>query len=358
MTEKEALISLAAFVPFGPVRIKLLVEYFGSARGAWGASGAQLKEIGLSSNLVGELENFKKKFNYSSYSARLRKYEIEVITQKDKDYPKLLIQIDSAPTVLYVRGQLKPVDSVAIAIVGSRKATSYGREVAYKISTELADYGVTIVSGLALGVDGIAHQAAIDAGGRTLAVLGNGLDTIYPFAHNELARQILKNGALISEYPLGYPALPHNFPQRNRIVSGISLGVVVIEGTEKSGTLLTASHAAGQGREVFAVPGPINSPNSGAPNILLRNGAKLVTGAKDILEELDLGVRVQGIGNKEILPENANEVKILEIVTAEAVDIDTIVRISGMQTPVVLSTLTSMELKGIVRNTGGVYTKI
>lgn len=358
MKEREALISLAAFVPFGPVRIKLLHEYFGSYKKVWDTKPAKLRELGLSEKLVGEFVQFKKDFEFSVYSKKLEKFGIIALTQGDKNYPERLREIDGAPTVLYVRGELKPVDSVSIAIVGSRKITSYGREIAYKIATDLADAGVTIISGLALGIDGVAHQAAVDASSRTLAVLGNGLDTIYPPTHRELARAILKNGALISEYPLGYPALPHNFPQRNRIVSGMSLGVVVIEGTEKSGTLLTASHAASQGREVFAVPGPITSPNSGAPNILLRNGAKLVTSAKDILDELDLRRRAKGIEHREILPADKNEERILAIIELEGLDIDTIVRISGMPTSVILSTLTSMELKGIVKNTGGIYIKV
>lgn len=358
MTEREAVISLAAFVPFGPVRIKLLREYFGSYRKVWAASPAKLRELGLSEKLVGEFFSFKNGFALSSYFTRLTKIGVDVIVQSDKNYPERLKEIDNSPTLIYVKGALKPADSVAVAVVGARKITSYGKEVAYKIASELAAQGVTIVSGLALGVDAVAHQAALDVGGRTLAVLGNGLDIVYPPTHRELARQVIKNGALVSEYPLGQEAMPFNFPQRNRIVSGLSLGVVVIEGTEKSGTLLTASHAASQGREVFAVPGPINSPNSGAPNILLRNGAKLATSAKDILEELKIGVRVQGAANREILPENKEEVEVLKLLEREGLDIDTIVRMSGMPTSEVLSTLTSMELKGIVRNTGGIYIKV
>ncbi len=359
MKEREALISLAAFVPFGPVRIKLLIEYFGSATKAYSVSSKKLREIGLGEKLVSEFDKHRRSFKYEEYAAKLDKYSIRVITQKDDQYPKLLLEIENAPTVLYVRGELKQADSVAIAVVGSRKVTSYGKEVAYKIASELAASGITVVSGLALGVDSIAHQAALDVGGRTIAVLGNGLDTVYPPTHRVLAQKIVKNGALISEYPLGYPAMPYNFPQRNRIVSGISLGVVVIEGTEKSGTLLTASHAAAQGREVFAVPGPITSPNAGAPNILLRNGAKLVTSAKDILEELDLGTRHLAIGNREILPETKEEIELFAILEIEPLHVDEITRRLGKDTGVVLSTITTMELKGMIKNIGnGVYGRI
>lgn len=358
MTEKEALVALSAFVPFGPVRIKLLREYFGSYRKVWGATPDKLGELGLGQNLVGEFLEFRESFDFYSYFAQVSKFGLKVITPDDKSYPKLLKEIDNSPIIIYVKGELKPADEVAIAIVGSRRVTSYGKEIASKISSELASSGVTIVSGLALGVDAVAHEAALDVGGRTLAVLGNGLDSVYPSTHRALAQNIVKNGALISEYPLGYPALPHNFPQRNRIVSGLSLGVVVIEGTEKSGTLLTASHAAQQGREVFAVPGPVTSPNSGAPHILLRQGAKLVTSARDILEELDLEHRTKNIEHREILPESKEEMEILKLLELEGLDIDSIVRISGIETPVVLATLTSMELKGIVRNSGGVYSKL
>lgn len=359
MTEREALISLAAFVPFGPVRIKLLHEYFGSYKKVWGANAAKLRELGLGEKLTGEFVGFKNDFDFPTYSQKLTKYGLTVLTQDDKSYPPLLKEIENAPTVLYVRGELKPADSVSIAIVGSRKITSYGREIAYKIATDLADAGVTIISGLALGVDAVAHQAAIDAGGRTLGVLGNGLDIIYPPANRNLGLDVIKNGALISEYPLGTEAMPFYFPQRNRIVSGMSLGVVVIEGTEKSGTLLTASHAAAQGREVFAVPGPITSPNSGAPNILLRNGAKLVTSAKDILEELKVGTRQLAIGNREIFPENADEIELFAILEVEPLHVDEITRRLNKDTGTVLSTITTMELKGMIKNVGnGVYGRI
>lgn len=358
MTEKEALIALAVFVPFGPARIKLFLEYFGSARETWKAETIRFKEIGVSDKLVSEFSEFRNHFDFSSYFAKLSKIGVSVATVTDKNYPEKLKQTDDAPIVLYIKGELKNVDELSIAIVGSRKVTSYGREVAEKISSELAAAGVTIISGLALGVDGVAHRAALEVGGRTIAILGNGLDQIYPPSHRELAQKITEHGALISEYPLGHSALPMNFPYRNRIISGMSLGVVVIEGTEKSGTLLTASHAARQGREVFAVPGPITSPNAAAPNLLIKQGAKVVTNVNDILEELDIKHQTSSIKHRELLPETEEERLIFQLIEIEPLHVDEIIRRVELDGGLVLSTLTTMELKGIVKNIGGnVYKK-
>lgn len=359
MTQKEALVAISCFVPFGPARIKLLVEFFGSATKVWKASQAKLTELGLRGKLASEFVAFREKFDTGLYFKKMEKLGVQALTIDDKSYPERLKEISGAPSVIYVKGEIEPQDEIAIAIVGSRKITSYGREMAAKISQELAANNVTIISGLALGVDAIAHQAALDSGGRTIAVLGNGLDTVYPPSHRQLAVAITQKGALVSEYPLGYPALPHNFPQRNRIISGLSLGVVVIEGTGKSGTLLTASHAANQGREVFAVPGQVTSPNSEAPHILIRQGAKLVTGAQDILEELEIGYRVQGAGNRQVLPETEDEKILFNLLEAGPLHIDEIVRQVEGDAGTVLATLTTMELKGMVKNIGsGVYQRI
>ncbi|MCX6705406.1 MAG: DNA-processing protein DprA, partial [Candidatus Woesebacteria bacterium] len=243
--------------------------------------------------------------------------------------------------------------------VGTRKVTSYGREVTQKFSSELASFGITIISGLAYGVDTVAHKACLSVHGKTVAVLGNGLDTIYPFENTALALEIIKaGGAIISEYPLGYPALPVNFAIRNRIVSGLSDAVIVIEGAEKSGTLLTASHAAEQGKTVFAVPGQITSPLSAAPLFLLKNGAKIATETKDILDELDMQVKVDKEKIKNIVPDSPQEEKILEILENEALHLDELVRISGGKTPEISARLTIMEMKGMVRNMGkGIYRK-
>lgn len=353
MTEKEALIALSSFVPFGSARIGLFREYFGSARAAWSAPVKKFAEIGLSEKLVFEFRNFRDKFDVDSYFARLKKYGVQVLVAADREYPNRLAEISDPPVVLYLKGELLKEDSVCVAIVGSRKVTSYGRNVAERLSSGLADAGVTVVSGLALGVDGIAHKATLEGGGRTVAVIGSGLDDIYPPAHRWLAQKIIKSGAVISEYPLSYPALPINFPHRNRIISGMSLGVVVIEGTDKSGTLLTAAHAASQGRDVFAVPGPITSPTSAAPNLLIKQGAKMVTDVRDILEELDIRRRTQGVAHREIFPESDEESIILGILENEPLHIDDVVRRSEKEPGFVISTLTTMELKGLVKALGG-----
>jgi DNA processing protein len=238
--------------------------------------------------------------------------------------------------------------------------TSYGREVTEKFAYELANFGVTIVSGLARGVDTIAHKAALSAGGRTVAVLGNGLDTTYPPENEILAREIIKKGgAVVSEYPLGYPAIPVNFANRNRIVSGLSRAVIVIEGAEKSGTLLTASHAAEQGRTVFAVPGAITSPMSAAPLFLLKNGARIATNSNDVLEELNMQVRVDREKIENILPTGEEEKNLLEILKNEPMHLDELVRITEYSTSEISARLTIMEMKGMVKSLGkGIYKKI
>lgn len=293
MTESEYLTATYAFNYFGPAKINLLLSYFKSAGKIWLAETRELIEIGIGEARALEFDQFRKNFDIKDYFSRLKKLKINVVTILDKNYPENLKDLDGAPSVLYFKGKLKSSDINSIAVVGSRKMTSYGREIAEKFSAELASFGITIISGLARGIDTAAHKGALSVGGRTVAVLGNGLDSVYPLENTKLAEGIIENGgAIFSEYPLGYPALPVNFAVRNRIVSGMSAAVVVIEGAEKSGTLLTANHAAEQGKTVFAVPGPVTSPMSAAPHYLLKNGACLATNTRDILEELDLQVKV------------------------------------------------------------------
>ena len=231
--------------------------------------------------------------------------------------------------------------------------TAYGAEVTTKIAGELAAFDIAIVSGLARGVDTAAHKAALSALGKTIAVLGCGLDSIYPPENYRLAAEITSHGALVSEYPLGYPALPINFAARNRIISGLSKAVVVIEGATKSGTLLTASHAADQGRSVFAVPGQITSPLSQAPLYLIKNGAKMVTSTNDILEELDTEMRMDNESLEKIMPGSLEEENLLSYLANEPLHLDEISRISSLSVSEVSSRLTVMELKGIVKNLGG-----
>ncbi len=360
MTKKYYLVALCAFPDFGSVRIGLLLSYFKSAENVWNASMGQLLEVGLKQSIVDKFITHRNNFDFKGYFEKLEKYGIKYFTKKDKEYPKNLKGLDNAPVVLYAIGNLKPVDDNAVAIVGTRKMTYYGREVAEKFSGELASYGITIVSGLARGIDTIAHKSALAVGGRTIAVIAGGLDNIYPPENIKLAKDIVNKGsAILSEYPLGYPALPTNFPSRNRIVSGLSKAVVVVEGYKKSGTLLTASNAAEQGRTVFAVPGQIYSPMSEAPHFLLQNGAKWAFSSKDILDELDLQVKVDKNAVLKVLPDTEEEKQIYEILAKGPLHLDEIVRITKADISNVSSTLMSMTLKGMVKEVGGgVYKKI
>jgi DNA processing protein len=360
MTESQYLTAVYAFDYFGPARVKLLLSYFKSAKKIWNSSKAELIETGLSEKKVLDFDKFRDGFDIEKYFNRLEDYKIKVTTIFDAGFPKNLKDLDGAPLVLYYKGTIDSLKNNFVAIVGTRKMTSYGREVTERFSSELSNLGITIISGLARGVDTAAHRACLSVGGKTVAVLGNGLDTIYPTENTGLAEAIIKSGgAIISEYPLGYPALPVNFAIRNRIVSGLSDAVIVIEGAEKSGTLLTAGHAAEQGKTVFAVPGQITSPLSAAPLFLLKNGAKMATSVKDILDELDLQIKVDKEKIQRIAPDNKNEANLLEILENEPLHLDELVRISGRPTPEISARLTIMEMKGMVRNLGkGMYKRI
>lgn len=354
MTEIEYLTAISVFTYFGPARIRLLISYFKKAKNVWMASNKELIEIGLSVNKVNEFDNFRKNFEIEKYFQSLEKEKINVVTYLDTNFPKALNELNDCPAVLYYKGTLDCLDKPTVAIVGSRKMTSYGKEVAEKFAGELGSFGITIVSGLAHGIDTVAHKSCVSVGGTTAAVLGCGLDQIYPSENKNLSDEIInKKGILISEYPLGYPALPVNFAIRNRIVSGLSSCVVVIEGEEKSGTLLTATHAANQGKTVFAVPGNIMSPLSKAPLFLLKNGARIATEPKDILDELNIETKIDRVKMRKISPDNKEEEKILEFLNTEPLLLDELVRISKCKTSEISARLTIMEMKGLVKNLGG-----
>ena len=311
---------------------------------------------------------FRQEFDFDNLKSTLVKQSINIITLKDDSYPALLKQSDDAPFLLYIKGQILAQDAKALAIVGTRKITPYGREATEKFAASLVAHGFTVVSGLARGVDGAAHRATLNAGGRTIAVLGSGLNLIYPVEHIGLANDIIKNGgAVISEFPPGMKAIPQNFPARNRIISGLSLGVLVAEGAAKSGTKITARAALNQGREVFAVPGPITSPLSRAPADLIKLGAKLVVDVDDILEELPSVLaakqtennivskdipRCQGVNTSQVL-ETGEEKVVWEALIGGAREIDQIVRKTKLSAPVVSSTLTMLEVSGKVKGVGG-----
>jgi DNA processing protein len=360
MTEREYLVAVYSFAYFGPARTKLLLSYFGSAKKIWGVNSSALSETGLTKKSVEKFVEYRRNLNLTKYFSRLKRLSINYFTITDKNYPQNLKGLDDAPMVLYYKGTLKRSDKNAVAIVGSRKITSYGREVTSKFAAELASYNVTVVSGLAFGVDVAAHKACLDAEGRAIAVLASGLDSITPVSNSWLGEEILKKGgAIVSEHPLGHKPQRSDFPERNRIISGLSKAVLVVEGARKSGTLHTASHAAEQGRQVFAVPGQITSPMSKAPHFLIQSGAKLATSTLDILNELDLQLKTDHEEVEKIMPEGKDESVILSVLENEALHVDEIVRISKLKADAVFAKLTVMEIKGIVKNVGsGVYKKI
>lgn len=278
--------------------------------------------------------------------------EIQKITIDSPNYPRLLKEIYDPPKELYIWGELRAEENYPLAIVGTRKISNYGKQITIDLTRNLAKAGLTIISGLALGVDGLAHQTCLDVNGRTIAVLGSGLNHIYPSIHQKLAEKIVKlGGAVISEYRPETGPTKWNFPARNRIIAGMALGVLVIEAPETSGALITARCALDSGREVFAVPGNINNQNSVGTNRLIKLGAKVVTKAEDILESFNLELIQQS--KKEIKPASEEERIILDILLKEPVHIDEIIRKSKLESPIVNSTLTIMEITGKVRHIGG-----
>ena len=338
----------------GPVHFRRLLKYFGSVERAWNATASGLKTLNFSEKLTQNFLNTQKDLDIETRMEQLGRLGIEVITISSPNYPPLLKKIYDPPSVLYVRGQLKKQDELAVAVVGSRKMTRYGREVTESLVQNLVAHGLTIVSGLAFGVDIASHQTALDAGGRVIAVLASGVDVITPTSNTFLAERILQEGrgAIISEHPLGTTPLKHFFPVRNRIISGLALGTLVVEATEKSGTAHTARAALEQGREVFAVPGSIFSPLSVGTHNLIRDGAKLVNSVEDILEELNLEARSQKLEARGVVPESAEEEKILKILGNDEIHVDEIIQKSNLPTAVITSTLTMMEMKGKVKNLG------
>jgi DNA processing protein len=336
----------------GPVRLRRLIHAFGDVQSAWRASEADLRALEMNRRALSNFLKVRRATDLDQLVTDLERAGVWALSWESPDYPALLAQIPDPPPVLYIRGELTHEDAWAVAMVGTRKATPYGREVARRLAGELARNGVTVVSGLARGIDGIAHRTALEAGGRTIAVLGSGLDVIYPGEHRGLAREIAQHGAVVSDYPLGTQPEGINFPPRNRIISGLSLGTIVIEAGFRSGALITADFALDHGREVFAVPGSILSPGSAGCNRLLRDGAHVLTEARDVLEVLHLDQVPEKQAARMTLPENPVEAALFESLSAEPCHMDALVRSSGIPVEVVSSTLVMMELKGMVRQVG------
>jgi len=348
-------VATSAIGGVGTATFNYLLKHFKTLKKFWEAPEVQIHKLKVDAKTREAIFEFRNKVDPKVYLNTVYERGIKVVSSVDRDYPVNLRQISDAPPVLYFRGTLIAQDDLAIAVVGTRYPTVYGKQVTEKLVYELVNAGLTIVSGLARGIDSIAHKAAVDAGGRTIAVLGSGVDTIYPPENKNLAEQIVKNGALVSEFPLGFPAVPSNFPARNRIISGLSLGVLVTEAAIDSGSLITAGCAAEQSREVFAVPGPITSRMSVGTNKLLKEGVHPVTESVDILEILDVETKKRFTSARASVikqVKDKDQMKILNVLDGQAKHIDVIVRESGLKIDTVSSKLSLMELQGHIKNYG------
>ncbi len=345
----ERLIDLLSIEGIGETKVYYLLKRFGSAENVFKASLADLEEtMGMNKELAFKIKNYKRTQAVKNKIKKLKNLNIKIVTFLDDNYPSLLKNISPMPPVLFYRGNLKKEEPLPIAIIGTRNATSYGKYVAERLAEELAENGVTIVSGLARGIDTKAHKGALKKG-KTIAVLGCGVDVYYPPENKKLQDEIAEKGVVLSEFNIGTKPIAQNFPLRNRIISGLSLGVVAVEAGEKSGVLNTVSWAAEQGREVFAVPGPIYAKTSSGTNRLIKEGAKIVTCAEDILEEFNVKEKVK----RPEISLSENEKRIMEVLSSEPLYVDEIVEKTGFDITKVLEIMFSLEIKGAVRQLPG-----
>jgi DNA processing protein len=337
----------------GRARFSLLESHFSSIEEAWKASSASLQQSGLRGAALSALLAARDGIDPEAELERLERAGVQALTWNDDAYPSRLKEIFDKPPILYVRGKLAKADEWCVSLVGTRRATAYGRQMSEELARDLAANGVTVVSGLARGIDTIAHKTTLASGGRTIGVLACGLDTVYPPENLRLAQQIAEQGALISDYALGTQPQAQFFPRRNRIMVGLSLGVLVVEGDVKSGALITARQAIDENREVFAVPGNVYSPASRGTNWLIQHGqAKLVTKVEDVLEELNLTMESHQMEIQELVPADDTEAGILKTLSTEPMHIDEVGRESGLEISTVSSALSMLELKGMVREVG------
>jgi len=353
MDDKRFWLGFTLVKGIGAVRLQTLLDAFGSLESAWNASPFELVSAGLNPKLAERLVAARQTVNLEETLQRVLASGIQILTWQDEAYPSRLKQIDQPPPVLYLRGNLLPEDDWAVAIVGTRAVTPYGRQATEELADTLARNGITVVSGLARGVDAIAHTAALKAGGRTLAVLGSGVDKIYPPEHRSLAEKMTAQGAILSDYAPGTPPDSVNFPPRNRIISALARAVVVIEAADTSGALITAEFAAGQGREVFALPGSIYAPQSRGTNRLIAKGAHPYLSPADLLTALDLENNVERRQVRQTLPADPVEAALWNLLGAQPLHVDEIRLRSGLPIEQVSAALTMMELKGLARQVGG-----
>lgn len=352
MDERAYWIAFNRVPGIGPARLSALLEECGSIDAAWGAPIQSLRAAGLDRRSIESLLAARQRLDPQAELEKVLHRGYGVYCWDDDGYPNNLRSVPLAPPLLYVRGQIEARDELAVAVVGTRRVSPYGTEVARELGSNLARNGVTVVSGLALGVDSIAHQAALDSGGRTIAVLGSGVDQIYPARNRRMALQIMEQGAVVSEYALGVKPEARNFPPRNRIISGLSLAVIIVEAGKRSGALITANFAAEQSREVFAVPGSILSPGSSGCNRLIQDGAIPVTSVDDLFDHLNLADAVAQQEARSTVPASPDEALILEHISTEPQHMNEIVRAAPFETAEVSSLLAMMELKGLVRQVG------
>ncbi len=352
MDRLESFIALNLTNKIGGIRLKSLLEKFGSPERIFKASKKGLESIkGIGPLVSDEIVNFEKKYDLKKEFDLIKEHNIEILTIENSEYPSLLKEIYDPPIVLYIKGELKKSETI-VAIVGSRHASIYGLNTAESLAFQLGLNGITIVSGMARGIDSASHRGALKSGGRTVAVLGSGLLDIYPIENKRLAEEISMNGAVVSEFPMEYPPFRQNFPRRNRVISGLSLGVVVVEAAKDSGALITADFALEQGRTVFAVPGKVDSVTSFGTNRLLKQGARLVESAEDILEELGLD-RKQRDTKKTPIKLKEDELSIYNTLSSEPLHIDQLTEISKRPVQEVLKILLKLEMKRLVRQLPG-----
>ena len=374
MDDLKYWVALSGIPHLGSARFRLLEAYFESLEDAWRADATQLEEAGMDPRTAQVVASAKRDADPDKGMEALAQAGVKAANWNSEDYPPRLREIHDPPPVLYYLGELMPSDQFSVAVVGTRNPTSYGREAATALSRDLASVGITIVSGLALGIDGVAHRAALECGGRTIAVVAGGLDTVYPREHAALFRQIQARGAVVSEHTLGVRPDSRNFPRRNRLISGITLGTLVVEAGEGSGTRWTVQQALEQNREVFCVPGSIFSPASSFTNRMIKEGAKLVADYTDVLEELNLPEMSMGKDNLAELQKSmdftatetdiegddlqgldADESSLVARLSGEPVHVDDLCRQSGIPIATITSMLTLLELKGKVIQVGSMH---
>ncbi len=357
MEEREAWVALNMVPHVGPATFAVLLEHFGNARRILKAPRKALEQIpGVGPATAEAIRSFPAEDMIARERKRMAMRGLRFVTLRDAGYPAPLHEIAQPPPVLYLRGAWEDRDRRAVGIVGSRNASPYGRGVADRLAFDLAARGVTVVSGMARGIDAAAHRGALRAGGRTIAVLGSGADITYPSEHQKLAGAVEERGALLSEFPVGTSPFKGNFPQRNRLISGLSLGVIVVEAAVDSGALITANHALEQGREVFAVPGMVTGRLSRGCHHLIKAGAKLVEGWEDVVEELGVltACPKEVVSSLQPLPPvEGEERRVLQLLGEEAIHIDAIIAGSRLSAPAVAAALLSLEMKGWVKQLSG-----